>query len=75
MWKYTDRVYKFQTNDKEVQKKLNKEHNAHLVSIGMGCDLWIYDLLLDGHLEACSILSDLAGAPVHPSTTEGVFCA
>ena len=75
MWKYTDKVYRFQTNERNVQKKLSKEKHAHLVSLGVSEETWIYDFLIDNSKEAWQILENLAGAPVRESNTQGVYVA
>ena len=66
-------IYRIQTNDHRVARKLKKRQNAKLCMYGVNSPLWIFELSYSSPKYAVIGLSNITGADVEETSESGVF--
>lgn len=75
MWQEVKRlpVYRFQTNDNRIARKLKKRPKSKLVLFGINSPIWVFQLRYSTPSRALIGLSNLTGADVQNLPEYGVF--
>ena len=66
-------IYRIQTNDHRVARKLKKRQNAKLCMYGVNAPLWIFELSYSSPKYALIGLSNITGQDVGESSDMGVW--
>ena len=67
------KLYRIQTNDHRVARKLKKRQNASLCSYGINAPVWIFQLEYSSPKYAVIGLSNITGGDVEETADMGVF--
>ena len=66
-------LYRIQTNDHHIARKLKKRPNAKLCCYGVNAPFWIFQLSYSSPSYAVIGLSNITGADVEETSDKGVF--
>jgi len=77
MWRelYGEPVYRFQTNDPSINKRMRQRGDFHLVGWGVNCKLWIYISSFFRPSEALRTFRRITRSKVKKDSLGGVFYA
>ncbi len=75
LWQETKRfpVYRIQTNDHRVARKLKKRKNTKLVLNGINIPLWVFQITYSSPRLALLGLGNITGEDVRETADTGVF--
>ena len=75
LWQETKRisVYRIQTNDHKVARKLKKRKNTKLVMYGVNAPIWIFQIKYSSPRLALLGLGNITGEDVRETADTGVF--
>lgn len=75
LWQETKRlpVYRIQTNDRMVARKLKKRNNVKLVLWGMNSPIWVFQIKYSSPRRATIGLGSITGEKVEKTADTGVF--
>ena len=75
LWQETKRfpVYRIQTNDHRVARKLKKRKNTKLVLNGINIPLWVFQITYSSPRLAILGLGNITGEDVRETADTGVF--
>ena len=75
LWQETKRipVYRIQTNDHRVARKLKKRKNTKLVMYGVNAPIWIFQIRYSSPRLALLGLGNITGEDVRETADTGIF--
>ena len=75
LWQEVNRipVYRVQTNDKEIARKLSKRPKAKLCVVGLNAPFWVFQIKYSSPRKAVMGLSNITGEGVQELPDLGVF--
>jgi len=75
LWQETKRipVYRIQTNDHRVARKLKKRKNTKLVMYGVNAPIWIFQIRYSSPRLAILRLGNITGEDVRETADTGIF--
>ena len=68
-------IYRIQTDEKELAKKLKRSKKFNLSGEGVDCQLWLFQTSFYSPQKARNFLSRITNRPVQRDKEEGVYFA